>query len=168
MPPDEDLKQVLGGRWAEPLHAKILKHEEIDGGEALHQVAALAGGVGLGEILGQIERAPDERVVARANRANGDGHRRVRFPDAGRSNQERAVMIANEARRGQVDESRPRDLRIEGPIEARQLLHLRDAGLFQPPREEAGGAPRELVLDEQIEKVQMREWGSGRLLETER
>ena len=40
--------------------------------------------------------------------------------------------------------------------------------LFQPPRKKAIRAPRELVLDKQIEKVQMRERRGGRLLEPKR
>jgi hypothetical protein len=58
MAADEDLQQVFGGHGAEPLHAEILEDEEINCGEALDEGAALASGVGLGEILGQVERTP--------------------------------------------------------------------------------------------------------------
>ncbi len=46
---------------------------------------------------------------------------------------------------------------IEAPVELGERLHDGDAGLFEPPREEPVRAPRELVLDEQFEKLQMRE-----------
>src|SRR5207247_1432933 len=69
MTTDEDLEQVFGGRRAEPLHAEILEHEEIDGGETLHQVAALAGGVRFSKILRELEGTAQERVIAGANRA---------------------------------------------------------------------------------------------------
>ena len=48
-------------------------------------------------------------------------------------------------------------LRIEAPVEIGERLHRGDAGLFQPAREEPIGAARELVLDEQLEKLEMRQ-----------
>jgi hypothetical protein len=62
--------------------------------------------------LGQVEGTPDERVIAGANRADGDRHGGVRFADAGWTNQQDAAMIADEARGGEVDEACSRDLRI--------------------------------------------------------
>jgi hypothetical protein len=56
---------------------------------------------------------------------------------------------------------------FERPVEAREVLHLGDGGLFQPPRKETIGPPGELVLHEQIEKVQVRQRGGGRLLEAQ-
>jgi len=124
-------------------------------------------GVCLGEILGEIERASHERVITGANRADGHRDGRVRFADARWANQQRAVMIANEARGGELHEACSRNLRIERPLKTGEVLDLHDAGLLQPPRDEAVGAPGELVLYEQIEKVQMRERRSGCLLEAE-
>jgi hypothetical protein len=49
------------------------------------------------------------------------------------------------------------DLRIEGPVEIGQGFHNGDAGLFEAAREEPIGASGELILDEQFEKLQMRE-----------
>ena len=83
MTPHEDLEQVFGRRGPEALHAEILEDEEIDVGEALHELAALAGGVRLGEVLRQVERAPDEGVIAGANGAHRDRDRGVRLPDPG-------------------------------------------------------------------------------------
>ena len=60
-------------------------------------------------------------------------------------------------RAGQFDDLGLGDLRIEGPVEVGQGLHDRDAGLFEPAREEPIGAAGELILDEQFEKFQMRE-----------
>ena len=112
VPPDEDLEEVFGGGRPEPLHAEILEDEEIDRGEALHEVAALAGGVCLGEVLGEVERTPDERVMAGANGADGDRDGGVRFADAWWANQQDSVMIADEACGAEVDEAGSRDLRI--------------------------------------------------------
>ena len=65
----------------------------------------------------------------------------------------------DEARAGQFDDLRLRDLRIEAPVEVGERLHDGDAGLFEPPGEEPVRAPRELVLDEQFEKLEMWERG---------
>jgi hypothetical protein len=141
VPPDEDLEEVFSRGRAEPLHAEVLEHQEIDRRETLYEVAALAGGIGLGEVLGEIEGTPDEGVIAGANGADGDRDGRVRLPDAGWPSQQGAMMIADEARGGEVDEACPRDLRIERPVEPGEFLDLGDPRLFQSPGEEAVGSP---------------------------
>lgn len=45
-------------------------------------------------------------------------------------------MCADKLRGDEIDESRSRQLRIEGPDEIAEALQLRDA-LFEPAREEA-------------------------------
>jgi hypothetical protein len=107
-------------------------------------------------------------VIAGPNRADGDRDGGVRFADARWANQQGPVMVPDEASGGEVDEARPRDLRIERPLETGEVLDLGNPGLFQPPHEEAIGPPGELVLHEQIEKVQVGQRGGGRLLEAER
>ena len=159
VPSHEDLEQVFGRRRSQALHAEILEDEEIDVRESLHEIAPLAFGVRFRKILREVERAPDKRVIPRPNRADGDGHRDVRFAHTRWPNQERAVMRANESRGREVDQLRPRDLRIERPIERRELRHLGNAGLFEAPHEEPIGASGQLVLDEQIEKVEILQRG---------
>lgn len=66
-------------------------------------------------------------------------------------------MRGDKARARQFDDLRLRDLRIERPLEIGEGLLDDDAGLFEPAREEPIGAARELVLDEQFEKLEMRE-----------
>ena len=110
-----------------------------------------------GEVGGQIEGAAHERAAAGPNRADGDRRRDVRFADAGRADEQHAAVGLDEARAGQFDDLGLRDLRIEGPVEVGERLHRGDAGLFEAPREEPIGAPRELVLDEQLEKLEMRQ-----------
>ena len=117
----------------------------------------VAGGLGLGEVGGQIEGAAHKGAAAGANRADGDRGGDVRFADAGRADQQDAAVRVDEARAGQFDDLRLRHLRIEGPVEIGERFHVGDAGLFQPPGKEPIGAPRELVLDEQLEKFQMRQ-----------
>ena len=72
-------------------------------------------------------------------------------------------MGLDEARARQFDDLRFRDLRIEGPVEVGERLHDGDAGLFESAREEPIGASGELVLDEQFEKLEMRQAGRLRL-----
>jgi hypothetical protein len=80
----------------------------------------------------------------------------VRFADAGRPNQQYAVMGVDKPRAGQFDNLGLGDLRIEGQSKC-QGFHDGDAGLFEAAREEPIGASGELILDEQFEKLQMRE-----------
>ena len=77
------------------------------------------------------------------------------------------MMRANEAGGRQVNDLRARNLRIERPVEGRELGDLGDARLFEAPDEEAIGASGQLVLDEEIQKVDVREWGGGRLFHAE-
>ena len=102
MPSHEDFEQVFSGGWPQALHAQILDDEEIDVRETLHEIASLAFGLRFREVLCEVERTPDERVVAGANRADGNGHGDVRLADARRPHEERAVMRAHEPRRSQV------------------------------------------------------------------
>src|SRR6516225_9787433 len=76
-------------------------------------------------------------------------------------------MIPHEPRRRQVDESCAGNLRIEGPVESREFLHLGNAGLFEAPHEEAIRPSSELVLHQEIEKVQMLQRGGPRLLKAQ-
>ena len=97
--------------------------------------------------------------MAGPNGADGDRRRDVRLADAGRPDEQDAGVRLDEARGREFDELGFRDLRIEGPVEVGERLHDGDAGLFEAPREEAIGAAGELVLDEQFEKLEMRERG---------
>jgi hypothetical protein len=80
----EDLEEVLGGIRGELLHPEVFEDEEIDARELLDQIASLAGGLGLGEVGGEVEGAAHEGASASANRADGDRGGDVRFADAGR------------------------------------------------------------------------------------
>ena len=79
--------------------------------------------------------------------------------------QERAARSAGRRRasgrsaRWRARRVRFRELRIEGPVEVGERLDGDDAGLFEPSRKEAIGAAGELVLDEQLEKLEVRERG---------
>jgi hypothetical protein len=83
MPADEDLQKILGRVRAELLHAEVFEDEQVDARELLHEIAAGAGRVRLGEVGGEIEGAAHERAAAGPNRADGDRRRDVRFADAG-------------------------------------------------------------------------------------
>ena len=99
------------------------------------------------------------RTSARAAGSNGADRDRghdVRFPDAGRSDEQHASVRLDEASAGQFDDLGLRDPGIEAPVKVGQRLDDGDPGLFEPPGEEPICAPRELVLDEQFEKLEMR------------
>ena len=149
--------RILGGVRSELLHAEVFEHEQVDARELLDEIAARAGRVGLGEVGGEIEGAAHERASAGPNRADGDRRRDVRFADAGRTDEQHAVVGLDKPRAGQFDDLGLGDLRIEVPVEIGERLHDGDAGLFEAAREEAIGAAGELVLHEQFEKLEMRE-----------
>src|SRR5512142_1645824 len=65
----EDLEQVLCGAGAQLLHAEVLDDQDVDLGELLDEVLALAEGLGLGEVLAEIEGTADECAVAGSDRA---------------------------------------------------------------------------------------------------
>ena len=75
MASDENLEQVFGRRRRQALHPEIFEDEQIHLGESLHELAPPPLGVGFREILRQVERAPDKRVIAGPNGAHRDRHR---------------------------------------------------------------------------------------------
>lgn len=79
----------------------------------------------------------------------------VRFADTGWADQQHAAVCVDEARAGQFHDLCLRNLRIEVPVEIGERLRRGDGGLFQAPREEPIRTTRELVLDEQLEKLEM-------------
>ena len=66
-------------------------------------------------------------------------------------------MRLHKAGAGQLDDLRFGNLRIKTPLEIGERLHGGDAGLREPACEEAVRAARELVLDEQFQKLEVRE-----------
>src|SRR5512134_362921 len=57
VPANEDLEEVLGGAGPEALHAEVFDHEQVDLGETLDELLALVKGLGLEEVLGEVEGA---------------------------------------------------------------------------------------------------------------
>lgn len=125
--------------------------------ELLHEGAARARGVGLGEVRGEIKRAADEGPVPGADGADGECGRDVRFPHPRWAEQQDAAVGLHETRTGQRDEFRFRQFRIEGPVEIAERFDRGDPGLLQPAGEEPIRAAHELVLDEQLQKLEMGE-----------
>jgi hypothetical protein len=64
----------------------------------LDQIAALTGGLRLGEVGREIEGAAHERAPAAPNRADGDRRRDVGFADTGRADQQDTAVRLDEAR----------------------------------------------------------------------
>jgi hypothetical protein len=72
----------------------------------------------------------------------------------------------DEAGGREFGELRPGDLGIEGLVEVLDLLDLGDLGLFDASGEEAVRSSVELVLDEELEKLEMGQGGAGGLGES--
>src|SRR6185437_13389071 len=150
----EDFEEVLRRIRGELRHAEVFQDEEIDTRELLDQIAALTGGLRLSEVGREIEGAAHERAAAGADRADGKRGGDMRFADTGWADQQHAAVRVDEARAGQLHDLRLRDLRIEGPLKIGERLHRRDPGLFHAPGEEPIRAAAELVLDEELEKLE--------------
>jgi hypothetical protein len=163
---DEDLEEILGRVRPELLHAEIFQDQQVDPRELLDEIAARPGGLGLREVGGQVEGAAHERPAPGPDGADGDRGGDVRFAHTRRADQQHAAVVRDEPRARQFDEFRFRDLGIEAPVEIGQGLLGGDARLFEPARVESIGTARELVLDEQFEKLEMRQRGGVGLRET--
>ena len=135
MPTHEDLQEILGRVRSELFHAEVLEHEQVDARELLHELAAGASRVRLGEVAGEIERAAHERAAAGPNRADGDRRRDVRFADAEWPNEQHAVVGLDKPRTRQFDDLRLGDLGIEVPVEIGERLDDGDARLFEAARD---------------------------------
>ena len=81
--------------------------------------------------------------------------------DARRADQEHVIVLGDEAGRGELGELGLGDLGIEAPVEVLELLDLDDLGLLEAACEEPVGSSVQLVLDEQLEKLEVRQ-GRGR------
>ena len=114
-------------------------------------------GLGLEEVLGEIEGAAHEHAVAGADRADGDRGGDVALAHAGRADQEQVLVLGDEACRSQLHDLGLGDLGIECPVEVLELLDLDDLALLESSREEPVGAAVQLVLDEELEEFEVRQ-----------
>ena len=85
MAPDGDFEEVLGRRAAEFLHPEVLKDEQVDARELLHELPTRPRRVGFGEVGREIKGAADTRPVAGTDGAHGKRCRDVRFAHTGRT-----------------------------------------------------------------------------------
>ena len=90
------------------------------------------------------------------------------FTDAGRPDQQDALMRSNEASRGQFDEFRAGYLGIEGKIKVRKLLDLDNACLFEAACKEPVGTSCEFVGNDEFEELSVIQWCTACLFETTR
>lgn len=66
-------------------------------------------------------------------------------------------MRLHEARTGQRDQGGLREFGIEVPVEVGEGLDCHDPGLFETAGEEAIGAAHEFIVDEEFQKLEVRE-----------
>jgi len=72
-------------------------HQEVDAGQLLDQLGSGAGGVGLGQILGQIERRAVIRGVASLDGGHRQTQRNVALAGARRSQELESTVLGDEA-----------------------------------------------------------------------
>jgi hypothetical protein len=87
----------------------------------------------------------------------------VALADAGRSDQEHVLVEGDETGGREFGELGPGDLGVEGPVKVLDLLDLDDLGPPEAAGEEAVSSAVELVLDEELEELEVRQRGAGRL-----
>ena len=114
-------------------------------------------GLGLEEVLGEVEGAPHEHAVAGADRADGDRGGDVALAHARGADQEQVLVLGDEACRSQLHDLGLGELGIEGPVEVLELLDLDDLALLEPSGEEPVRSAVQLVLDEELEEFEVRQ-----------
>ncbi len=82
------------------------------------------------------------------------------------TDQQDVTVLGNETGGGEFEELGSRELGIERPIEVHELFYLSDRGLGESALEKAVGTSRELVLDEQFQKLQIVQAGAAGLLKS--
>ena len=96
----EDLEQVFGRSRRQRTQAEVLEDEQVDATQARDHFLTSAGGGGLGKILGEVESGAVEHGVAGLHGADTDADADVRLAESGRTEDERAAALADEAQGG--------------------------------------------------------------------
>lgn len=87
------------------------------------------------------------------------------LPEAGRADEQGAAGLADEATGGQLVDVLPRDLGVKIPIEVGQGLGVHEAGGAAAGGEPALGAQVEFVLQDERQKLGVREPAGGGFLQ---
>jgi hypothetical protein len=96
----EDLQQVLSGGGWQGATAEVVEDKQVDGGKACDELLASARGGGLGEVEG----GAVADGVAGLDGAHANAHADVRLAEAGRTEDESAAVLGDEAQGREVED----------------------------------------------------------------
>src|SRR6266849_10264993 len=92
--------------------ATIADDQQVDPRQLFDQLGSSTGGVGLSQVLGQIERRAVVRGVASLDGGYRQTERNVALPRTRRSQQQQSAVLRNEPHGAQIQDERLGDLRV--------------------------------------------------------
>jgi hypothetical protein len=153
----DDFQEVLAGVFGELLEAHVIDDEQI-GFEILTQPAVALGERFFGEEIGdQIEDRPIAHEEALLDRFVADRLRQVGLADAGGADEEHVGGLADKVPGRQLVELLARDRGIEPPIEVLKAFERGKLGGDGATRDFALFADVDLVVEDQLQELAMRE-----------
>src|SRR5579859_5777379 len=153
----EDLEQVFGRSRRQSAQAEVLEDEQVDAAQARDHLLTSAGGGGLGKILGEVESGAGEHGVAGLDGADADADTDVRLTRPGRTKDQRAVALTDEAQGGEVEDELLGHPGIEAPVEIIERLGLGQPSLLHATLKKQVTSTAELVFDQELEELDIGE-----------
>src|SRR5690606_15891448 len=154
----DDFEDVLAGGGGQLAHAEVVEDEERDRRDGLDVALAFARELGVGQLLEEDVRLTVEHTVALLDDSQADGLGEVALAGAGRPEQERVLVLGDEAAGRQLEDEAAVHLLVKVEVEGvERAAGVAEAGLLDAPFEEAVLAAHELVGDERRKEVDRRE-----------
>jgi len=125
------IEDLLGHFTTHRDHAPVIDDPQMRRKQPLEELIQRASGFSQHDLLGQSFRARAVDAPAVADGQHSDGEREVRFPDAGRAQEERDLMLVHELQGGELADLFFIDVRIEAKVEPFERRDLRKSGAMQ-------------------------------------
>src|SRR5688572_8070315 len=151
--------QVLGPRGAKRLEPEVIEDQEIGPRVPREPLLVRAVGAAAREVREHLGGVDEEDFVPAAARLVGEGLRQVALADARRAVDEDALVTLDEGTRGEIEDLRLVELRIEAEVEALERLGGVEGGAAQAQPQVLLRAALDLIVQEHGEELD-----EGRLL----
>src|ERR1017187_1557681 len=162
----DDLEQTFAGTLRQLFHAHVVNDQQV-GLEILRQhLVAVAEQLVVEEVAYQIEDGAVQDQEARFDGVVTERLSQKTFADAGRPQEQNIAMVAYELARRQLEDRLFGDRGIETPIELIKCLDLPEVGGLDTSLQEAIGADRKFVLEDQLQELAVIEMIGGSLVQT--
>jgi hypothetical protein len=137
---------------------EIVDEQELGAGDLRAQFAERAEFPRFGDVFEELMRFAVQDFVAAVDGGHREGLGHVTLPRPGRPEDEDVFFRRNEFEGREFEHVAFRQPRIVGPVEAREIFAIGQAGEGVAPLEQTGAAPIELVLHEprhRLEKIHL-------------